>query len=78
MLIREAQHEIDKFAPIVANMQELQRRKELKNEIEMHRQGKKKQPIFLCINCRNILSKYIEFFLCVIKNDKVIDYQYIN
>lgn len=46
MLIREAQHEIDKFAPIVANMQELQRRKELKNEIEMHRQGKKKKPIF--------------------------------
>lgn len=41
MLIREAQHEIDKFAPIVANMQELQRRKELKNEIEMHRQGEK-------------------------------------
>ncbi|XP_055998277.1 uncharacterized protein LOC125647533 isoform X2 [Ostrea edulis] len=42
MLIREAQHEIDKFAPIVANMQELQRRKELKNEIEMHRQAQEK------------------------------------
>ncbi|XP_061182605.1 uncharacterized protein LOC133190936 [Saccostrea echinata] len=42
MLIREAQHEIDKFAPIVANMQELQRRKELKNEIEMHRQAQDK------------------------------------
>lgn len=55
MLIREAQHEIDKFAPIVANMQELQRRKELKNEIEMHRQGKQKtsqifhQMCFICI-----------------------------
>lgn len=61
MLIREAQHEIDKFAPIVANMQELQRRKELKNEIEMHRQGKK-NPIFVCVICRNILSKYMELY----------------
>lgn len=61
MLIREAQHEIDKFAPIVANMQELQRRKELKNEIEMHRQGKK-STIFLCLNCRNIYSIYIELY----------------
>lgn len=58
MLIREAQHEIDKFAPIVANMQELQRRKELKNEIEMHRQGKKK--IFFLYK----LHKY--FIKCVL------------
>ena len=41
MLISESQLEIYKFAPMVANMQELQRRKELKNEIEMHRQGEK-------------------------------------
>ncbi|KAK3101728.1 hypothetical protein FSP39_005894 [Pinctada imbricata] len=42
MLIREAQHEIDKFPPIVANMAELQRRKELKQEIEGHRQAQEK------------------------------------
>ena len=39
MLIREAQHEIDKFPAMVSNMAELQRRKELKQEIEGHRQG---------------------------------------
>ncbi|KAJ8299502.1 hypothetical protein KUTeg_023562 [Tegillarca granosa] len=39
MLIREANHELDKFPPIVANLQELQRRKDLKHEIEMHKQG---------------------------------------
>lgn len=63
MLIREAQHEIDKFAPIVANMQELQRRKELKNEIEMHRQGKKKF-FFFCINFTNISLNvfYMHYF----------------
>lgn len=61
MLIREAQHEIDKFAPIVANMQELQRRKELKNEIEMHRQGKKKTPFFVCKEQKHFV-KYMELY----------------
>lgn len=68
MLIREAQHEIDKFAPIVANMQELQRRKELKNEIEMHRQGKK-NPHFLCVNSRNILSNIWNYYFSM--RDKI-------
>lgn len=75
MLIREAQHEIDKFAPIVANMQELQRRKELKNEIEMHRQGKKNPDFFVCKLQKHFVKVYgIIFFLCVIKYDNVIDY----
>ncbi|KAK7491465.1 hypothetical protein BaRGS_00017294 [Batillaria attramentaria] len=37
-LIRECNHELEKFPAIVSNMQELQRRKELKAEIERHRE----------------------------------------
>lgn len=62
MLIREAQHEIDKFAPIVANMQELQRRKELKNEIEMHRQGKKKINFFSVEIAETFCQSILNFF----------------
>lgn len=62
MLIREAQHEIDKFAPIVANMQELQRRKELKNEIEMHRQGKKKIHFFSVEIAETFCQSILKYF----------------
>ncbi|KAK7098620.1 uncharacterized protein [Littorina saxatilis] len=37
-LIRECSHELEKFPAIVSNMQELQRRKELKAEIERHKE----------------------------------------
>ncbi|GFO50623.1 ankyrin-3 [Plakobranchus ocellatus] len=37
-LIRECNHELEKFPPIVSNMQELSRRKELKSEIERHKE----------------------------------------
>ncbi|XP_005093507.2 uncharacterized protein LOC101862335 [Aplysia californica] len=37
-LIRECNHELEKFPPIVSNMQELQRRKELKSQIERHKE----------------------------------------
>ena len=39
MLIRECNHELEKFPPIIANMQELQRRKDIKQELEKHKQG---------------------------------------
>jgi len=39
MLIRECNHELDQFPSIVSNMQELQRRKELKQQIEQHKTG---------------------------------------
>ena len=39
-LIRECNHELEKFPPIISNMQELQRRKDIKGELEKHRQGK--------------------------------------
>ncbi|XP_060080381.1 uncharacterized protein LOC132559772 [Ylistrum balloti] len=42
MLIRECNHEISKFPAIVSNMQELQRRKEVKTEIEQHKQALEK------------------------------------
>ena len=48
MLIRECNHELEKFPPIIANMQELQRRKDIKQELEKHKQGERSelsQPI---------------------------------
>jgi hypothetical protein len=39
-LIRECNHELEKFPAIVSNMTELQRRKELKGQIEQHKEGK--------------------------------------
>lgn len=39
MLIRECNHELSKFPSIVSSMQELQRRKEVKQEIEEHKKG---------------------------------------
>ena len=40
MLIRECNHELEKFPPIISNMGELQRRKDIKQDLENHRQGK--------------------------------------
>ena len=37
-MIRECSHELEKFPAIVSNMQELQRRKELKSQIERHKE----------------------------------------
>ncbi|CAH1786443.1 unnamed protein product [Owenia fusiformis] len=37
-LVRECLHELDQFPQIVSNMEEMNRRKELKQEIEMHRE----------------------------------------
>ena len=39
MLIREVNHDLDKFPAIIANMTELQRRKDLKAQLEKHRLG---------------------------------------
>ncbi|KAH3877689.1 uncharacterized protein LOC127872130 isoform X2 [Dreissena polymorpha] len=37
MLIRETNHELEKFPAIISNMSELQRRKDLKSQLEKHR-----------------------------------------
>lgn len=37
MLIRECNHELEKFPPIISNMQELQRRKDIKQQLDKHR-----------------------------------------
>jgi len=39
MLIRECNHEMDKFPTIIGNMSELQQRKDLKQQLDQHRQG---------------------------------------
>ena len=44
-LIRECSHELEKFPAIVSNMQELQRRKELKAEIERHKEGESRHIV---------------------------------
>ncbi|KAK3602636.1 hypothetical protein CHS0354_034226 [Potamilus streckersoni] len=38
MLIRECNHELEKFPPVISNMQELKKRKEIKVELDKHRQ----------------------------------------
>lgn len=40
MLIRECNHELEKFPAIIGNMTELQHRKEIKQQLDQHRQGK--------------------------------------
>ena len=38
-LIRECNHQLDKMPSMISNMTELQRRKDLKQEIEQHKLG---------------------------------------
>ena len=44
MLIRECNHDLEKFPPIISNMAELQRRKDIKHQLDQHRQGTTKNP----------------------------------
>ncbi|XP_060562776.1 uncharacterized protein LOC132722318 isoform X2 [Ruditapes philippinarum] len=52
MLIRECNHELEKFPPIISNMQELQRRKDIKQQLDRHRQAienlEKKYDVDFC------------------------------
>ncbi|XP_053383962.1 uncharacterized protein LOC123536322 isoform X2 [Mercenaria mercenaria] len=52
MLIRECNHDLEKFPPIISNMQELQRRKDIKQQLDRHRQAienlQKKYDVDFC------------------------------
>ncbi|KAL4225169.1 hypothetical protein ACF0H5_015861 [Mactra antiquata] len=52
MLIRECNHELEKFPPIISNMLQLQRRKDLKQQLDQHRQAieniQKKYDVEFC------------------------------